>query len=192
MVPHAVSRLTQFLSRYNRPSFEARAEDVLRRPDMYQIEPYYTRSPASGVWILEYGQKFVGLICVDASMDSLSEETLNDANKDDKKYLQNKWRKGTSSTANIRHFYTMYEYRKTEVQDDLLEYAVKHAFEADSTVKSIVATENTLDRWATRAYQKHGFAIEKSIGKMGILGWELRTRVLTRKRWEELQKKKAE
>ena len=156
---------------------------------MYQVEPYYSRSPASGVWILEYGQKFVGLICVDASMDSLSEETLNDANKDDKKYLQNKWKKGTSHTANIRHFYVMEEYRPTDVQEDLLEYAVKHVFGADRTIKSIVATENTLDGWATRTYQKEGFAVEKTIGKVGALGWPLRRRVLTRKRWEEKQKK---
>ncbi|KAI0094651.1 hypothetical protein BDY19DRAFT_913875 [Irpex rosettiformis] len=174
---------------YNRPYFEARAEDVLRRPDMYQVEPYYARSPASGVWILEYGEKFVGLICVDASMDSLSEETLNDANKDDRKYLQNKWEKGTSHTANIRHFYAMTEYRKTGVQEDLLEYAIKHVFETDKTVKTIVATENTLDDWTTRAYRKEGFGVDRVVGKMGILGWELRRRVLTRKQWEERQKK---
>lgn len=165
---------------------------MLRRPDMYQIEPYYTRSPASGVWILEYGEKFVGLICVDASMDSLSEETLNDANKDDNQYLQKKWKKGTSSTANIRHFFAMEQYRSTDIQEDLLEYAVKKVFEADKTVQSIYVTENTLDSWTSRAYQRQGFVVEKTVGKVGILGWELRTRVLTRKRWEDRQKRKLE
>lgn len=122
-------------------------------------------------------------------MDSLSEETLNDADKDDKKYLQNKWRKGTSATASIRHFYAMEEYRGTDVQDDLLEYAVRHAFEADKTVKTIRATENTLDSWATRAYQRQGFLIDKTVGKLGLLGWAIRSRVLTRKQWEGSQKK---
>ncbi|KAI0704844.1 hypothetical protein BC835DRAFT_1261925 [Cytidiella melzeri] len=177
---------------FNRPSFEQLAENVLRRADMYQIEPYYTRSPASGVWILEYGEKFVALIAIDASVDSLSEETLNDANKDDKKYLQNKWRKGTSSTASIRHFYAMEEYRGTDIQEDLLEYAVKHVFEAEKTVKSIRATENELDSWATRAFQRQGFVIDKTVGKLGISGWKLRSRVLTRKRWEENEKKKSD
>ena len=49
---------------------------MLRRPDLADIGKYYSlRSPASGFFILEYGDKFVGFIAVDASIDSTSEET---------------------------------------------------------------------------------------------------------------------
>ncbi|KAI0348050.1 hypothetical protein BDW22DRAFT_1350191 [Trametopsis cervina] len=176
----------------NRPDFERRAENVLRRADLYQIEPYYSRSPSSGVWILEFGPKFVGLVCVDASQDSLSEETLKDADKDDKKYLQNKWRKGTSNTAVIRHYYVMEQYRETGITDDLLEYVIKQTFNNDKTVKSIRATESRLEKWTTKALQQQGFTIEKTVGKLGLLGWELRSRVLTRKVWEERQRTAVE
>lgn len=152
------------------------------------MEAYYSRSPASGLWLLEFGDKFVGLIAIDASLDSQSNETL-DSLQNDKKAQQRTTKKGTSSVATIRHFYVMEEYRSTYVQDDLLQHAVKQAFQSDKTVKMIRGVECTLDKWATKAYRKAGFIVEQVIAKLGILRWSVRTRVLKRSQWEESLKK---
>lgn len=52
------------------------------------IKDHYSLSPASGFWIVEYGDKFVGLIAIDAS-------TEDDSTK----------RPEAKTTATIRHFY---------------------------------------------------------------------------------------
>lgn len=163
---------------------------VLRRPDLLDIATYYGRSPSSGVWVLVYGDKFVGFVAVDASVDSRSDETVTDAAQEDRRYLQRIAKPGTSSVATIRHFYVMEEYRATGVQNDLLEIAVRNAFENDRAVKSIRAVESALEDWATRAYQDLGFVIDKKIGKVGVLGWDLRSRILTKEKWENSNVKK--
>lgn len=157
---------------------------------MFNLSSYYTRSPSSGIWLLVYGEKFVGFIAIDASADSRDDETVTEAAKEDKKYLQRIARPGTSAVATIRHFYVMDEYRSTAIQNDLLEFAVRNTFEKERTVKSIRAIESTLDGWAIQAYQEQGFIVDKKIGKIGVLGWDVRSRVLTREKWEKSKGKK--
>lgn len=159
---------------------------------MFNIAAYYARSPSSGIWVLRYGQNFVGFVAIDASLDALSEEPVTEAAKDDRKYLQNLARKGTSHSAVIRHFYVMEEYRPSDVQDDLLEYAIKHAFGSDRAVKSIRVNEDTVEKWLPMAYQKQGFAIDKKTANLGTLGWAERSRLLTRSKWEESKGKKKQ
>ena len=184
-----VSRTLSRLSRYNRPYFEEQGQEVLRKIDMIDFEAYYSRSPASGIWILEYGSKFIGLIAVDASLDSESEQTLS-SNVDDpqnKAIRKQIGKKGTSSVATIRHFYIMEEYRRAFVQEDLLHFAVSHAFK-DPKVKVIRAVDATYDKWKAAAFTKEGFSVEKELRRIGVLRWIVRSRELTRERWEEKQK----
>ncbi|KAF7347786.1 hypothetical protein MVEN_01536100 [Mycena venus] len=55
----------------NRPYFENLTQDALRAPDMRgNIKEHYEKSPASGFFIVEYDEKFVGLIAIDASIEN--------------------------------------------------------------------------------------------------------------------------
>lgn len=175
----------------NRPPFEEALNEVLRRPDMVDLQAYYSRSPSSGLYILEYGDKFVGMLALDASMDATSNKTFNSndspaqANAIKKQFSK----KGTSEIATVRHFYIMEEYRAALVQEDLLHYAVSQAFGNDPKLRIIRGIDSDLERWKVRAFTKEGFAVEKELKRIGLLGWRFRSRELTRERWEELQKK---
>lgn len=145
---------------------------------------YFKRSPASGFWILEYGDKFVGFIAIDASADSTFEERITSGAKK----VKDTKITGTSSIATIRHFYVYDKYRPALAQDDLLRFAVEHAFTSDKKVMSIHAADNSLASWASAAYRRQGFIISKVIGKVGVLGWPVKSRELSRKRWENREK----
>lgn len=181
--------LTQ-LSRYNRPYFEEEMQHALRRPDILDLHAYYSRSPASGFWILEYGVKFVGLIAIDASLDSTLDTTVSSNGNAAQIAAVKKQtsKKGTSEVATVRHFYVMEEYRTTFMQEDLLQFAVQHTFSKDSKVKTIEAVDSTLELWAGKAMTKEGFSVEKTLKRIGILGWYTRSRVLKRGRWEQNSK----
>lgn len=137
---------------------------VLKRPDIVQMPWYYTRSPASGIWILELGTVFVGLIAVDASKNSLSDESVMD--KEPKKEA-----KGTASTATIRHFYVLEQYRKTIIQDDLLSFALKRVFEASPNVQSIRITPSPLYRYLDEALKRQGFVEVEKGRTVGLFRW---------------------
>lgn len=79
----------------------------------------------------------------------------------------------------------MEEYRSALMQEDLLHFAVEQAFSTDRKVKKIKAVDSALQPWAGAALAKEGFATEKQLGKIGILSWAVRSRVLTREKWEQ-------
>ncbi|KAJ3552059.1 hypothetical protein NM688_g4356 [Phlebia brevispora] len=160
------SQLTLTRVGYNRPSFEERTQQVLHGLDLVDLENYYLhRSPASGLWILELGSKFVGVIAIDASLDSLSEETTISIAKAGKpKTKTNKSKEATSDVASIRHFYVQEEYRKVFIQDDLLEYALEQTF-SHRAVKSVRATESAVTPWVGQALRKQGFEIDEVVGE---------------------------
>ncbi|KIP11990.1 hypothetical protein PHLGIDRAFT_27606 [Phlebiopsis gigantea 11061_1 CR5-6] len=172
----------------NRPYFDAETQKVLHQIDILDFHAYYARSPASGFWILEYGKKFVGLIAIDASLDSTSDKTVvSNGNPSQVAAVQKETSKrGTSEVATIRHFYVMEEYRSTLMQEDLLHFAVQQTFSMDRKVKKIKAADSTLEPWGGAAMTKEGFTTEKQLGKMGILGWAIRSRVLTREKWAQI------
>lgn len=124
---------------------------------------YYGKSKASGFWILEYGSKFVGLIALDANN---VRET----------------RKGI-----IRHFYVEEEYRKTDVQDDLLHHAIQHAFDNSPTLDIIEAVDAvTLVSYIHNSYQRAGFRLSKEHDTVGGVGrWKYFTTKLHRKDWKK-------
>ncbi|KAJ7169933.1 hypothetical protein C8R46DRAFT_1090588 [Mycena filopes] len=120
--------------------------------------PTILASPASGFWMVDYGERFVGLIAIDASEE----------------------------TATIRHFYVQEPYPATGIQDDLLSHAVNHCFNAHSgTVQHIRATDSSLVPYVGKALQNAGFVLDEHTETVGVLRWKLRTRLLRRDIWEK-------
>ncbi|KAJ7487658.1 hypothetical protein B0H11DRAFT_2014324 [Mycena galericulata] len=152
----------------NRPYFEKLTQNVLRAPDMRDILGHYSRSPASGFWILEFDGHFVGLIALDASIDDAS---------------------NTSHIATIRHFYVQEPYPASGIQNDLLSHAVNHCFNSEgSLVQEIKAGDSPLVPYARKALQQAGFILQKNTEAVGVFRWKLGIRSLQRDVWE---KKKA-
>ncbi|KAJ6610050.1 hypothetical protein B0H10DRAFT_2166159 [Mycena sp. CBHHK59/15] len=155
----------------NRPYFETLTQNALRGADMKDISEYYSRSPASGFWILDYEDRFVGLIAIDASED----------------VTQKKSRKTTTSqTAAIRHFYVQEPYPASGVQDDLLSHAVNHCLNAKSAVvQRIKAADSPLVPYARKSLKDAGFVLEKNTERVGVFRWKLGMRTLERAVWEQ-------
>ncbi|XP_006454382.1 hypothetical protein AGABI2DRAFT_197421 [Agaricus bisporus var. bisporus H97] len=148
----------------NRPHFESRTQEVIKERDLLQPIDYYNQSPASGFWILEFGENFVGLIALDA----------NDA-KDTRRAV-------------IRHFFVHEVYRKTGIQDDLLGHALKHTFNKSPTLESIVAVDTpALVPYIHECLTKAGFkqlTDNQSIGIMGL--WKFYTVCLHKKEFNAI------
>lgn len=174
----------------NRPAFEDAMNAVLRRPDLVEIEEYYSRSPSSGFWLLEYGEKFVGLIAVDASLDSQSDDILGPSTAPQPKGKQTgklTLPKGTSPVATIRHFYVEEPYRPAGVQEDLLDHAVSHAFTSDATVKMIHAVEMPQKSYINRCIREKEFRFDRRLDTYGLLRWQSSLRILKRETWVKSQ-----
>ncbi|KAJ6503496.1 hypothetical protein C8R47DRAFT_1106320 [Mycena vitilis] len=150
----------------NRPFFERLTQEALRAPDMKSdIVSHYSRSPASGFWILEYGEKFVGLIAIDAS-------TSNSP---------------TPETATIRHFYIQEPYPASGVQEDLLSHALNHCFTSKPmrfNIQQIKAADSPLVPYARKALKEAGFVLENNTETVGVFRWKLGMRTLGRDVWE--------
>ncbi|KAI0304867.1 hypothetical protein BC826DRAFT_1089033 [Russula brevipes] len=118
-----------FIDWKNRPFVEDAIESVLRRIDLTDIQVHYGRSPASGCWLLEIRDTVIGLIAVDASLDAANDEP---ADATDGGTIR-----GTSRVATIRHFFAEEAYRRVNIEDDLLQFAVESTFGGDRKVDSI-------------------------------------------------------
>ncbi|KAH7931025.1 hypothetical protein BV22DRAFT_1124432 [Leucogyrophana mollusca] len=165
----------------NRPYFDDTVMDTLRRPDIVDIPKYYARSPSSGFFILEYGDNFVGLIAIDASRDSTSTKTLT-AKDSTRAGFQGM---GTSRVATIRHFYVEEPFRKTMIQNDLLQHAIQHAFAGGDTVQAINAVASPLVDYVQNSLRDNGFKHNKDAGKVGIYRWTVTNVVVRRENWEQ-------
>lgn len=159
------------LKRINRPYFEDETEKVLRAPDLRNILAHYSRDPGSGFWLFEHGDQIIGLIAVDAS---------NKPDDDDKSSAS----ESKGKTATIRHFYVDEPYRVANVQEDLLEHAVKHAF-SDPKVQRIEASESPLVPYHRVCLRNAGFQLGHNTKKIGLLKWSLGIRYLNRDEWKE-------
>ncbi|KAF9481382.1 hypothetical protein BDN70DRAFT_876342 [Pholiota conissans] len=152
----------------NRPYFEELTQEALRYGDLKDIKAYYSKNPASGFWLLELGDTFVGLIAVDASKPDV------------------KPRKGEAvqpRTAVIRHFHVEENYRSSDIQNDLLEYAINHAFNKDPTLERIEIADSPLLSYRRSAARKAGFELDHNTKVVGVLRWKLGTRYLERNKW---------
>lgn len=157
-------------------------QDALHSVDLADTAAYYSRSPASGFWILEYNGRFVGLIAVDASTDSASGD-IPLSSDDQKSKLT---AKGTSSLATIRHFYVEEPYRSTLVQDDLLKCALKFAFQ-EKKVQRVKALDAELTSYLGKSLRRQGFSGGSLVETVGVFGWSVHERVLDRKTYEKNQ-----
>ncbi|THH11101.1 hypothetical protein EW145_g877 [Phellinidium pouzarii] len=187
--------LVFFIDWRQRPAFDEQTVETLKRPDIVDIENYYTRSPSSGLWIFEFERKFVGLIAVDASADSLSTQTFSapaEENIRKPKGKEKKGNKNVASTATIRHFYIAESYRQASAQNDLLTFALKHAFEGSSTVEKIKATPSPFATYLGHALKDAGFVVVDRGPKVGFVASRYTlTYELTREKWVEMQKSSA-
>ncbi|KAI0724501.1 hypothetical protein C8T65DRAFT_626693 [Cerioporus squamosus] len=166
----------------NRWDFEDQTTLVLRRPDLADIPTYYSRSPSSGFWVVEYNGRVIGLIGLDASLDAESDagvaaNTIKD--KDGKVALS----RGTSPIATIRHFYVDEQYRPANLADDLLDHALKHAFTSDVKLQVVRASESPLQRYISDALRKRGFRPERKTKRVGALRWQNSTSIVEKERW---------
>ena len=179
--------------RLNRWGFEERSLHVLRRPDLVDMPAYYSRSPASGFWILEYGDRFVGFIALDASLDADSDAAVAPAPAGPSKRVAAKdggrkaaavaTSKGTAPVATIRHFYVDEPYRPAGMADDLLAFALGHAFGADQRLEAVRAHANPLYAYVGQSLAKHGFVLEKKLDRVGALRWQNTAHILQKDAW---------
>ena len=150
--------------RINRPYFDDHSQEVLRSPDLRDIPAAYPPKPGSGFWLLKYGETFVGLIAVNTTDKAASGF------------------KG--KTATIRHFYVEEAYRGINIQEDLLQLAVKHAF-SDPEVQRIEAFDSPLVSYLRACLRSAGFQLDHNTKKIGLFRWNLGVRYLNRDRWTE-------
>lgn len=165
--------------RLNRDDFMNAMNNALRRRDLLKIGDYYARSPSSGIFILEYGDKFVGFIAVDASPDSTSNEVVVSADSKEKPSFT----KGTSEVATVRHFFVEEPYRAPNMQTDILQFALKHVFGSSPKVTTIRAVESPLVPYIGKVLRQEGFKEERVLDTMGVLRWKRRVVGLTRDNW---------
>jgi predicted GNAT family acetyltransferase len=150
---------------------------------MSDILSYYSRSPSSGFWILDYGNQFLGLIALDASYDSPSTQS-DSSQKSTGSANEAATQRGSAKTAIIRHFYIDEVYRGSGIQADLLGHAVQSAFDSDDQVLRIRAPDSPLHPYIGSCLQEGGFAIEHPIEEVGLFRWNIVMRTLERGVWE--------
>ncbi|KAG6902893.1 hypothetical protein C0995_010063 [Termitomyces sp. Mi166 len=156
---------------FNRPGFEQAAQEVLRGPDMNDMLTHYSRHPASGMWICEFGDLFVGLIALDANSEIIATNE-----------------KKSPTSAIIRHFYIDEVYRSSGIQDDLLAHALRMAFDAEPALKAVSACDSQLIPYVRNCLRDASFVLEENMKKIGVFGWQLEKRSLFREEWEKKNK----
>ena len=138
---------------------------------MHNISAHYSRDPGSGFWVFEHEGQVIGLIAVDASNKPDDEDKSSASKSNDK-------------TATIRHFYVDEPYRVANVQEDLLEHAVKHTFSVPK-IQRIEAFDTPLVPYLRICLRNAGF--QPDLGytkKVGVLGWSWGVRYLNRDEWK--------
>jgi len=178
--------------RVNRPYFEDVASDTLRRPDVADIQEYYARSPSSGFFVLEYDNRIIGLIAVDASEDFQSDKNSVKTGEI-KKTIQEKKRVSsiTSSTATICHIFVENPFRNADVQDDLVSFATDYAFTTSSDLKEIKVTTSSLLGYVQKSLRHSKFTTDEVVGRVGIYRWKMQAMSLKREQWEKSRGKGA-
>ncbi|KAG5653064.1 hypothetical protein H0H81_002444 [Sphagnurus paluster] len=164
--------------RLNRPEFEKLVQDVLRGPDMSDMVAYYSRSPASGFYLCEYGGLFVGLVGLDAAPQPSSTAPITTD-------VKNSSKPAASSIAIIRHIYVDEAYRSTGIQEDLLAHALRVAFGAEPALQVVEAPESPLLPYVSNCLEDASFGRQENTQKIGVFGWQLGVRSLKRADWEK-------
>jgi len=140
-------------------------QKALRGEDMADLVAYYSRSPASGFYVLDYNGKALGLIGLDANVPAQA---------------GSKSKAKSTETALVRHFFIEEPYRGTGIEEDLLEYAVSRAFTSKTPPQRIQMLVNDLQPYrktAAKAANFHPVTVwDNSKGpkewKAGIYQWQ--------------------
>ena len=169
-------------NRKNRPFVETNAENVLRRIDLMNIEAHYARSAASGFWLLQLGDRIIGMVGIDASLDATNDEPVTQQSQERLKASIKQ--KGTSRVATIRHFFAEEAYRSVNIEDDLLQFALESTFSADKAVKSVRVTASPLRPAVLESLQRNKFTRGDRVGTIGIRNWEVYWYTMERSQWE--------
>ena len=91
--------------------------------------------------------------------------------------------KGTVKTATIRHFFVEEQYRSAGLADELLEFALKHAFTEHAKVEAVRAYASPLEQYASDSLRMHGFELERKTERVGALRWQNSAQILRKERW---------
>ncbi|KAG6878397.1 hypothetical protein C0993_007579 [Termitomyces sp. T159_Od127] len=156
----------------NRPEFEQATQEVLRGPDMIDMFAYYSRHPASGLWICEFGDLFVGLIALDITSEMVIRKGKKTFGK-------------SPTSAMIRHFYVDEVYRSSGIQEDMLTHALRTAFNAEPALKVVDAYDSQLIPYVRNCLRDASFVLEENTKRIGVFGWQLGKRSLSREEWEK-------
>jgi hypothetical protein len=156
--------LCSIFIRNNRPDFEELTEEAARHPDLQDI-PHYYQDSASGLFIFEMGDTYIGFIAIDATQPD---------EKDPQK----------PKTALIRHFHVDEKFRKVNAQKDLLDYAVSRAFNEDTGLQRIQATDSPLLEYQRSCLRAYGFELDHHTKSVGIQRWKMGVRYLEREKWQ--------
>jgi len=170
-----------FVDWKNRPFVEGTAEKVLRRIDLLNIQAHYARSPASGFWLLELGDKIIGLIAVDASRDASNDELVTQQVRERLKTSIKQT--GTSRVATIRHFFAEEAYRHVNIEDDLVEFAIESTFNGDRAVESIRMLASPLRPAILNCLRRNKFVKGERAETGGIQRWGVDWYTLERSQW---------
>jgi hypothetical protein len=164
---------------------EDRAEKTLRYADMADIPAYYARSPSSCFSILQFGEKLIGLIALDASTDAINDTPLSKDRQLTAQQTQDLLhKKGTSSIATIRHMFAEEAYAPTGIEDDLLRYAIRRAFDTNNTVQNIRISVTPFKKTLLKSLKSLGFKPGDKNGRLGPFGWGWQWYTLERKNWK--------
>lgn len=164
--------------RIQRTPFEALGQAALRHPDLADLGRYYARAPASGLWTLHLGERFVGLVGLDASADAsfAAPESASRAEP------------ATPPAAVLRHLYVEEQYRAARAQDDLLAHALRTAFGTPGGPASVRARTTGVQGYVEDALRRAGFVSDERAegwaGTVGLLKWRKREWTLQKTEWE--------
>lgn len=134
--------------------------------------------------MLDYGKNFVGLIALDASLDSQRNDPVSRNGKNTTSPKQGqKHGDDTAQVATIRHIYVYESYRSANAQKDLVQYAVDHAFKSNKTVNSIRATPSPYSTYIGKALLSEGFRVVGYGEAVGFLKRKSIVYEITRESW---------
>jgi ribosomal protein S18 acetylase RimI-like enzyme len=133
---------------YHRPTFEAAVQRRLGRQDLRDIATHYALAP-SGVFVLEYGDKVIGVVAIDASTgtNDVKAGGLKGAKADN-----------VEAVARIRHLATSIGYREAGLDADLLDFALERVFAASLPAQRVeIEARPALQRARVALLRSKGF-----------------------------------
>jgi len=134
------------------------------------------------VWLLELGDKIIGVIAVDASLDATNDELVTQQSREQVRTSIKQT--GTSRIATIRHFFAEEAFRRVGIEDDLLEFAIESTFNGDRAVKSIRMLASPLRPAILNSLRRNKFVKGERAETGGIQRWEFCWYTLERSQWE--------